>query len=137
MSVERLWKVLVVDDSEALAFIIQVILQAAGHEVRTAKDAYDGYATFFTFRPDVVVTDIELPGESGLEMIQRIRRHEPKVRTIYVTADPDAFRSRLHDEQIKFRARLLRKPFSRAELVRLVSEIREGEPQDDLLSRIK
>jgi len=117
------FRVLVVEDNEGLAFIVQIVLEAQGYQVRTARDGRDGYLTYLLFMPDLVITDIEMPQVNGLEMMRAIRMHDPKVRTIYLSGQLCRFRSLLEDEQKTYGIDLLRKPFSSIELTRLVSKV--------------
>jgi YesN/AraC family two-component response regulator len=39
--------------------------------------------TYLRFLPDLVITDIQMPGENGLELINHIREHNPLVKTVY------------------------------------------------------
>ena len=110
------------DDNEALAFILQEILEREGYEVRSASDGAQGYLTCLLFRPDLVITDIEMPEKNGLELMKHIRSHNPGIRTIYMSCDLSRFRSVLEEEKKRYRVGLLEKPFSRIELMRLVSE---------------
>lgn len=87
-----------------------------------AGDGAAGYGTYQLFRPDLVITDIEMPEKSGLEMTARIRMHNPGMEVIYMSADPERFRLRLEEEKKRYRVGLLQKPFSRMELMRLVCE---------------
>lgn len=97
------------------------MLEAGGHEVLWAGDGAAGYGTYLLFRPDLVITDIEMPEKSGLEMAEHIRKHNPAVEIIYMSVDADRFAPRLQEEQRNFRAGLLRKPFSRLELMKIVA----------------
>lgn len=115
-------KVLVVEDSKGLAFIMQMVLQAGGFDVRTANDGWDGFFTYLTFSPDLVITDIDMPRENGLEMMKRIRVQNPEVRTIYMSGELTWFWPLLEEERKKYGVSFLEKPFSRIELLRLVSE---------------
>jgi len=114
-------RVLVVDDNEQIVSVIQVLLELEGHEVRTAAGMEEGYVTYLQFRPDVVLTDIQMPEEEGLELMRRIRVHDPKIKTIYMSGDLGRFRSLLEEEQKRYKVGLLQKPFSTAELIRLLS----------------
>lgn len=109
------------DDSATWAFLVQQMLEAGGHEVLWAGDGAAGYGTYLLFRPDLVITDIEMPEKSGLEMAEHIRKHNPAVEIIYMSVDADRFAPRLQEEQRNFRAGLLRKPFSRLELMKIVA----------------
>ena len=87
----------------------------------TAKDGKDGYLAYLLFRPDLVITDIQMPGTNGLEMVAHLRMHNSGIRVIYMSAELDRFRSRLEEEKRKYQVSLLQKPFSRMELMRLIS----------------
>jgi CheY-like chemotaxis protein len=99
-----------------------MMLEAGGHKVMCAGDGAAGYGTYLLFRPDLVITDIEMPEKSGLEMTARIRMRNPGMAVIYMSADPERFRLRLEEEKKRYQVGLLQKPFSRRELMRLVSE---------------
>lgn len=115
-------KVLLVDDDEKLTYIIKEMLESQGYETRIARDAGDGYLTYLLFRPDLVITDLQMPGKNGLELMRRIRRvNDPKVRTIYMSGDLSQFGSVLEEEKERHEVGLLQKPFSKIELMRLVS----------------
>jgi CheY-like chemotaxis protein len=64
------------DDSEALA-LANVILSSAGAEVRTCLSASAALDLLRQWRPDVLVSDIEMPGEDGFSLIQKVRRLRP------------------------------------------------------------
>lgn len=114
-------RILVVDDNEDLAFTLRMILEEEGFEVISAKDSQDGYSTFLEFKPDLVITDIQMPGENGLELMEHIRKHNPLVRTIYMSGDLDSFWSPLEEEKKRYPVSLLEKPFSKIQLMGLLS----------------
>ena len=115
-------KVLVVDDNISLIVILQQILEGEGFEVNAAADGEEGYSAYLLSRPDVILTDIHMPGENGLELMKHIRMHDPEARAIYMSGDWKSFQSAIEEEQKKFCTRFLRKPFSGAELMSLLSE---------------
>lgn len=114
-------KILIIDDNQFLASILQRVLEEEGYEVKSAKDGEEGYLTYLLFRPDLVITDIQMPGQNGLEMMKIIRRHNPMVRTIYMSGDPRKFWSPLEKEKELYRASFLEKPFTTTELMSVVS----------------
>ena len=115
-------KVLIVDDNYLLAHLIQLMLEDEGYEARAAGDGREGYFSYLLFRPDVVITDLHMPGKNGLELMENIRRHDPKVKTIYMSGEPWLFWSRLEEEKTGYPVSILQKPFSKVELMRLLSE---------------
>ena len=118
-------KVLIVDDNNEFAFIVQKILEAEGDETRSASDAQDGYLSYLFFRPDLVITDLQMPGDNGLELMRHIRAHNPLVKTIYMSGDLSQFAEILEEEKMKYQVSLLEKPFSYGELTRLLSEFKK------------
>lgn len=116
-------KILVVDDDQGLAFTLQLILEEEGHEVKSATGGSDGYTSYLCFRPDLVITDIQMPERNGLELIQHIRMHEPMVRAIYMSGNLAEYSLSLEEEKKRYPVGLLEKPFSRVELMKLLSEV--------------
>lgn len=121
IEVKKFTKVLIVDDNKPLALILREMLEEEGYEVKTAGDGDSGYLAYLFFEPDLVLTDIQMPQKNGLELMRRIRRHDPRMTAIYMSADPDRFRKLLEEEEKKFRISLLAKPFTKVELMRLLS----------------
>lgn len=83
-------RVLVADDSSTMRKIILRSLQAVG--VETATEAADGNEAVTIFAPgqfDLVLTDWNMPGKTGLEVIQDIRARDPKVPIIMVTTEAE------------------------------------------------
>jgi CheY-like chemotaxis protein len=70
-------RVLVVDDEADARDLIASVLVDAGASVATARSAAEGFDSLKQSRPDVLVSDIGLPGEDGLSFIQRVRGLAP------------------------------------------------------------
>jgi DNA-binding NtrC family response regulator len=132
-------KILVVDDNVYLTTLLQSMLADEGYEVSAARFAQEGYSAYLQNRPDVILTDIQMPGESGLEMMKKIRGHDPEVRTIYMSGDWLCLQSTMKEENRKSFVKSLRKPFFQGELLKVLSEClppgRTELPQEGLLSR--
>jgi signal transduction histidine kinase/CheY-like chemotaxis protein len=69
--------VLVVDDDGDGRDLLRALLRAAGARVSTATNAAEGLATVLRERPDVVVSDIAMPGEDGCQMLRELRALPP------------------------------------------------------------
>ncbi len=102
-------KVLVVDDDRFLVETIQEILKNDGLEVMSACDGVDGYWTYLLFKPDVVITDIQMPRKNGLEMMKRIRIHNPMIKTIYISGSIAPFQSVSHRGKEEISGQFFRK----------------------------
>ena len=66
-------RVLVVDDEAQITRVLRTALSAQGYDVRTANDAEDAMLLFEEWPPDLVVTDLMMPGISGVELCRRVR----------------------------------------------------------------
>src|SRR5438093_1791938 len=79
-------RVLVVDDEEASRFSIQRALETAGYTVKAAADSNEALSLQESFDPDVIVTDINMPGTDGIEFIRELRSKPVPPPVIVVTA---------------------------------------------------
>jgi DNA-binding response OmpR family regulator len=72
-------RIAVIEDESTIAAAVAARLRAEGFEVETASDGLAGVELCRTFRPDLVVLDLMLPGLDGLEVCRRIQqeRHVP------------------------------------------------------------
>jgi len=77
--------ILIVDDNEANLKLARVLLQSAGYVVRTAESAEQALQTLASFRPRLILMDIQLPGTDGLELSRRLK-DDPATRDIVILA---------------------------------------------------
>jgi len=77
--------ILIVDDTPVNLKLVRVLLSRQGFDVRTASTAEEALEMVQTFRPSLVLADIQLPGMDGLEMTRRLKA-DPKTGGIVVLA---------------------------------------------------
>ena len=77
--------VLIVDDEATLARNLAAYLERNGFDVRVAGSGEEGLQQFAEFRPDVVLLDHNLPGLSGLEVLERLRKGDTQVPVVLMT----------------------------------------------------
>jgi len=65
-----------VDDSRTLREMLSDCLTGAGHEVMTARDGAEGLAVLREYRPDIVITDLNMPVMDGIEFITAARTED-------------------------------------------------------------
>ncbi len=85
-SILRNRTVLIVEDHDDARELIVGVLESAGARVLSAANASDGMARATETRPDVLVTDLGLPGEDGYSLLVRIRRMFPEIPALALTA---------------------------------------------------
>ena len=77
--------VLIVDDEATLARNLAAYLERSGFDVRVAGSGEEGLQQFAEFRPDVVLLDHNLPGLSGLDVLERLRQGDNQVPVVLMT----------------------------------------------------
>lgn len=82
-------KVLAIDDDSIIRTLITNSLTKAGYEVITASDGESGLQMVTQHKPDIVVTDYQMPGISGLELLSELKRSHPGIPVIVLTAHGD------------------------------------------------
>ncbi len=116
--------VLVVEDDELVAQALATSLRHAGYGVTLAKNVDEALASFDASSVDVVVTDLLMPGGSGLDLLRELDQRDPYVPVIIVTADlslqpaVEAVREHAFD--------YLSKPVSREQLISTVGRALES-----------
>ncbi len=66
-------KILVVDDEPQIIRVMRQILAAHGFDIRTASEGEAGIELFHDWKPDLVITDLQMPNVGGLELCRKIR----------------------------------------------------------------
>ena len=116
--------ILVVEDDPIMREALTDWLQAAGYGVRTAADGNAGLAAVKLAVPAVVITDIQMPGTSGADIIAELKRDYREVAIIAISGLFNSGHGLDAEAALALgAARALTKPFKRAELLRAVAEL--------------
>lgn len=95
-------KVLLVDDDEAFRAVTAIALESEGCAVREAPDGYAALDALKSENPDVIISDLDMPGLDGLELCHLVRANPRLVKTRFVLLsaliDPDGFGTPLRHE---------------------------------------
>ncbi len=83
----RTWTALVVDDTPEARALLREKLSACGFRVAQARDAFHALERLPEVEPDLVVTDLRMPGQDGIDLVRRIREFSD-VPIIVITAYP-------------------------------------------------
>lgn len=110
--------VLVVDDEESLREVVSEVLREEGHRVLTAASAEEALTLLDAQHCDLVITDIRMPGMSGIDLLQKIKERDANTQVIIITSHASfdtaltALRTGAYDYLIK--------PFEDLELISTV-----------------
>lgn len=75
-------RVVVVDDSPTVATVIKYFMENEGFEVFLAADGREGLEAVKEHRPDVIISDVNMPGMDGIEMVRELRSHPDTAGTL-------------------------------------------------------
>jgi len=78
-------RILLVDDDKNLRLTLGPHLEDLGHDVATAESAEKALDQFLAFQPDIVFTDVQMPGMDGFELLARLRETNPEVDIVIIT----------------------------------------------------
>ena len=81
-------KILVVDDERSLRNAMKNLLEAEGFSVVLAKNGEDALRSFSEHRPELVLLDVMMPGINGVQTCEALRKIDPLVPVIFLTAVP-------------------------------------------------
>jgi EAL domain-containing protein (putative c-di-GMP-specific phosphodiesterase class I)/CheY-like chemotaxis protein len=81
--------ILVADDDEVLLRAYARVLRSNGYRVETVADGQSALEAFQKRRFDLVLSDIDMPGLSGVELLEAVRRHDLDVPVVLVTGTPE------------------------------------------------
>ena len=81
-------KILVVDDEPQIVRVMRQILAAHGFDIRTASEGEAGIELFHDWKPDLVITDLQMPNVGGLELCRKVREFS-EVPIIVVSVKTD------------------------------------------------
>jgi DNA-binding response OmpR family regulator len=134
-------KILVVEDDHDQAMALGIRLRKAGYEVKVAEDAVQGFSQSRTFKPDLILLDLGLPGGGGFFLLENARHimDAALIPVIVLTArDPAVYR----DRALQLGAAVyFQKPVDNAELMAAIARLLESvldQPADGIrASRLK
>lgn len=117
-------RILVVDDEDHICRVVALKLSGAGYRVSVAGDAEEACRVAAGERPDLIITDYQMPGPTGLELCERVSRWPgPAVPVVLLTAR--TFEVENDPQRPVNLKRIVAKPFSPRGLLQTVRELLE------------
>ncbi len=107
-------RILVVDDEPQITRVLRTSLVSNGHEVTVAKDGAEALELFLKAQPELVITDLTMPGMDGIELTRAIRERSPVPIIILSVRSQDSQKVAALDEGADD---YITKPFSIQELL--------------------
>ena len=116
-------KVLVVDDEIHIVYVVAIKLRNNGYEVVTAANGAEAFELACAEKPDIIVTDFQMPAMTGLEFVEKIRQNEETkdIPVILLTARNFAI-SKEQEQDLQISG-CISKPFSPKELLENIEDI--------------
>ena len=82
-------KILLIDDEPDIVRVLSMSLRADGYDVIPAHSGIEGVEVFEKERPDIVLTDIKMPGMDGIEVLKKVKSIQPQSEVIIITGHGD------------------------------------------------
>lgn len=116
-------RVLIVDDEIHIVHVVAIKLRNNGYEVVSADNGAEAFELACSEKPDIIVTDYQMPIMSGMELVEKLRQNEEtmNIPIIMLTARSFAI-SKEQQEQLQISG-CLSKPFSPRELLENIEDI--------------
>lgn len=66
-------RILIIEDDDETRELLRMALEKRGYQVTVAEDGVRGYNTALFLKPDLIITDIQMPGADGVHVVRRVR----------------------------------------------------------------
>jgi CheY-like chemotaxis protein len=117
-------RILVIDDEPQVRAMLRQMLERGGYEVLEAEEGRAGIKLYQEQAPDLIITDILMPGKEGIETILALRKAHPSVKIIAISGGGRMGKLDVLPIAKSFgAARTLAKPFEREELLEAVQSV--------------
>jgi DNA-binding response OmpR family regulator len=120
-------KIVVADDEAHIQHIVSMKLANAGYEVLTAVDGEEALELCLAEKPDLLITDFQMPYLTGMQLCQRLREHDDTRRLPVILLTARGFDIEPHEMAAAGIVDVMSKPFSPREVLSKVQQVL-GEP---------
>ncbi len=114
-------KILVVDDDENIREVLSDLLLLEGYEVILAEEGEQALLLFEQNLPDIIITDLGMPGISGWEVAKRIKSKDPSRKIVVISG----WGASLEEDQLQesYIDQVLSKPFHLEQVKKVIAEV--------------
>jgi CheY-like chemotaxis protein len=121
-------RILIIDDDADLRTTLRDLLEHAGYEVVEVSNGREGLQRYLGASMDLVITDLLMPEQEGVETIRALRQINPQVKIIAMSGGGQTGRMDfLHVAEVLGAQRTLHKPFNRQTLLEAVRDLTQSE----------
>jgi CheY-like chemotaxis protein len=119
--INRKLKILVVDDDENIREVLSDLLLLEGHEVLLAEEGEQALLIFEENLPDIIITDLGMPGLSGWEVAKRIKSRDSSRKVIVISG----WGASLEEDQLResYIDQVLSKPFHLEQVKKVIAQV--------------
>ena len=122
--------ILIVDDEPHVIHVVRFKLEEAGFNVTVANNGKRAFEVACDIMPDLVITDFQMPGGSGMELVRRLAEHEKTSKLPVIMLTARGHRAPLAELAETNVRSLLAKPFSPRNLLSKVHELLGTQPAE-------
>ena len=123
-------KVIIVDDTDIIIKTLELYLKECENIeiVGTATNGQEAYNLYKEKKPDVILTDMQMPIMSGIELIEKITKEDKEqVRAVLITGEslPSIY-EKAHEVGFE---KIIKKPFMKEQIIEIVEKLKEPKPE--------
>lgn len=119
-------KVIIVDDTEIIIKTLELYLKECENIeiVGTATNGQEAYNLYKDKKPDAILTDMQMPIMTGLELIEKITKEDKEqVRAVLITGESiQSIYTKAHELGIE---KIIKKPFTKEQIIEIVEELKQ------------
>ena len=114
-------KILIVDDSTVNNILLENLFESHGYDCYSVLESDSVIDTINTYKPDIILLDIMMPGLTGFDILKLMNKHSIKIPTIILTA----YKNSDYKKQAKELGAVeyFSKPFDQEELLKTIKEV--------------
>lgn len=117
-------RILVVEDDPHILRVVSLWLSRQGHEVLEARNGVSALELVAQHRPEILITDINMPGMDGLELLEQLKRQQLLPPGIVVLTNRWDHRE-IGQNLAEWRVHMVPKPFSPTKLAELIEQLEQ------------
>jgi len=125
-----MYRILHVDNDPGIRALLSRVLGDEGYTVETTPDGRTALSMVAASPPDLLITDLLMPGLTGWSLFARVRRLSPTLPIIILSGSDTTFRQQ--QRELGDQAVFLRKPFEMDQLLAIVARLLAGSPSDSM-----